>query len=396
MLRRALRTLAGPLIDLGRGGLRGRLEEGRSHWDSRLDTVETRVTWVDERVVEVKGQIAALEQRLARFDELESRLTTDAQTITELAAGVARASHGLSTELAAARVGALSGAHAGIAELLARAAEGDPEADTELAKMLVGLSPGAADRVVGEQTGLTLDRLGPGAAAFLNWAAGHTGPAGQGGVWLNPPVTVEFGEGQVRPNDVNERVVEVPYALAAVARLPAGSSVLDFGATESTVALSLASLGLRVTALDLRPYPFEHPGLQSVVARVEEWDGPPEPLDAILSLSTLEHVGLGAYGEPERAGDLDRRVVERFAGWLRPGGELVLTAPYGAWEIGATQRIYDGPHLEALLSGWLVLDRQVCVQTDHDRWERAGSEPPASVWTAGRRGVVLLRATPDR
>ena len=397
-LKRLLGVLVAPfvrLFELGLRSTRERMEEGRRHFDSRLDTVETRVTWVDQRVVEVKGEAAILAHRLDRFDELESRLTTDAQTMTELAGGVVRASHGLASELAATRAAVLPGVGAQVADLATRAAEGDPEADVELAKLLVGLSAGAADKVVSQQTGITLDRLGPGGAEFLNWAAGHTGPAAQAGVWLNPPVTIEYSEGQARTNDVNERVVEVPYALAALAALPAGSAVLDFGASESTVSLSLASLGLRVTALDLRPYPFEHPGLRSVVARIEEWEGPGEPLDAVLSLSTLEHVGLGAYGETATGGDLDRRVLERIAGWLRPGGELVMTAPYGAWEVGATQRVYDAPHLDALLVGWRVLDRQVCVQTAHDRWERVGSEPPASVWASGSRGVVLLRATPD-
>jgi len=37
----------------------------------------------------------------------------------------------------------------------------------------------------------------------------------------------------------------------------------------------------------------------------------------------------------------------------------------------------------------------VCVQTGHDRWERADGEPDPSTWDDGTRGVVLARATPD-
>ena len=44
------------------------------------------------------------------------------------------------------------------------------------------------------------------------------------------------------------------------------------GASESTVALSLASLGYEVTAIDPRPYPFDHPRLRVVVGNVEDWD----------------------------------------------------------------------------------------------------------------------------
>jgi hypothetical protein len=150
-----------------------------------------------------------------------------------------------------------------------------------------------------------------------------------------------------------------------------------------------------VTASDLRPYPLAHPNLTVLTGPLEDWDGPAEPLDAVLSLSTIEHIGLGAYGDDHGAGDGDRRLVERFSSWLRPGGELVLTAPYGRWEVTELQRVYDRPHLDALLDGWRVLDRSVCVQTAPDRWERADGEPPEATWNGGTRGVVLLRATPQ-
>jgi hypothetical protein len=71
---------------------------------------------------------------------------------------------------------------------------------------------------------------------------------------------------------------------------------------------------------------------------------------------------------------------------------VVLTAPYGAWEVGETQRVYDAAHLDAVHAGWTVREKVVCVQTAHDRWERAEGEPPASTWDDGTRGVVLVRA----
>ncbi|HWH34810.1 MAG TPA: class I SAM-dependent methyltransferase [Acidimicrobiales bacterium] len=326
-------------------------EDGlRAHLDRRLDSLEHRVGWIEDRIDERAGDLG---QRMA---QLETRVTVDTQTATELAAGTHRPHPGAG---GAGR-------------------DGGGDIDTAM-RSLIGTGVGD---------------LGPGAADLLNWAVGHTGPSGQAGVWFNPPVTVEHRAGSVRPNEVNERIVEIPYALGAVAHLAPGSRVLDVGAAESTLALSLASLGLDVIAADLRPYPFEHPRLQAVVGPIEEWSGPGDPLDAVLCVSSLEHFGLGAYGEPAAGMDLDRRVLEVFAGWLRPGGELVLTAPYGAWSVDELQRVYDGAHLDALLEGWRVLDRQVCVRTAADRWERAAGEPAPSTWEAGRRGVVLLRATP--
>ena len=338
----------------------------------------------------VEDGVRGVQQEMA---ELVERVSSDTQTSAEFAATFRRATDRVHDELAAMWAFLAAGPEPRFAELLRRCAAGDGQADIELAKLLFEQLPGLSDRVVGNHEGVRLP-IGPGTADFLNWAAGHQGPAAQAGVWFNPPVTVFHHDGTVRANDVNERIVEVPYVFGAVARLSPGSRVLDFGATESTVSLSLAALGFDVTAADLRPYPLQHPNLRNVIGPIEQWDGPEQPFDAIVCLSALEHVGLGAYDEAPSDLDLDRRIVERFGTWLRPAGELVLTAPYGRWEVADTQRVYDAAHLEALLAGWTVVDRTVCVQTAHDRWERIDGEPPASTWDGGARGVVLVRATP--
>ena len=384
------------------------------------------LTWLDNRFRSLHEHVdvavehhlePAINKRFDRVDELRtdmaelvSRVSSDTQTSAEFAATFRRSTDKMQRELAAMWAFLAPGPEPRFAELLRRCASGDAQAELELAKLLHEQLPGLSDRIVGAHEGERLP-IGPGTADFLNWSNGHNGPAAQAGVWFNPPVTVFHHDGTVRANDVNERIVEVPYVLAAVAALPTGSQILDFGATESTVALSLAALGHDVIAADLRPYPLQHPRLRSVVGPIETWDGPERPLDAVVCLSALEHVGLGAYDETptsvlsttddvlsptddgSASGSLDRDIAERFKRWLRPGGELVLTAPYGAWEVGETQRIYDAAHLDALLAGWNIVEKIVCLQTAHDRWERADGEPPASTWDDGTRGVVLVRAT---
>lgn len=398
LLRRALRTIFSPL----RGDLESRflaLERHvddsighglRKHLDHRLDDLENRVGWVEDRVNDRAGDVQA------RLDQLETRVTIDTQTAAEFTATFRRATDKLYGEMSSLTQFVTAGTDPHLPELVRRSAHGDPEADVALARLLHDLVPGAADRVVGEHVGVTLPDLGPGAAALLNWASGHTGPSGQAHVWLNPPLTVLHGEGWVRPNEVNERIVEVPYACGAAAGLAVGSHVLDFGATESTFALSMASMGHHVIAADLRRYPFEHPQLQSATGPIEDWPGPDQLLDAIFSISAIEHAGLGAYGEGANSEHLDRIIVERFADWLRPGGELVFTAPYGLWAVDDQQRVYDRAHLDALLAGWQITDLRVCVQTAPDRWERVEELAPSSMWDEGRRGVVLLRAVPER
>ena len=344
---------------------------------------------VDQRADGIQDLVRDID---ARMTEFESRVSSDTQTSAEFATTFRRSTDRLRGELHALWGWATAGVEPQLADLIQRAAAGDNEADIELGKLIHDHLPGAADRVVGAYEGVQLP-IGPGTADFLNWALGHTGPAAQAGLWFNPPVTVFHHDGTVRPGDVNERIVEVPWVMSAVASLPAGSLVLDFGATESTVSLALASLGLDVIASDLRPYPLTHPRIRSVTGAIEQWEGPERPLDAVVCVSALEHVGLGAYDETPTEGELDRVILQKFGSWLRPGGEIAFTAPYGQWEVNELQRVYDAAHLDALFAGWRVTARVICVQTAHDRWERVDAEPD---WSDGRRGVVLLRATPEK
>ena len=345
---------------------------------------------VDRRIDVLEDLLRHTERRMT---ELESRVSSDTQTSAEFAATFRRSTDRLRGELHSLWGWATAGVDPQLAELLKRSAAGDREADIELGKLVHDHLPGAADRVVGAFEGVQLP-IGPGTADFLNWASGHTGPAAQAGMWFNPPVTVFHHDGTVRPGDVNERIVEVPWVMGLATTLAPGSLVLDFGATESTVSLSLASLGLDVIAADLRPYPLTHPRIRSLTGPIEQWEGPERPLDAVFCVSALEHVGLGAYDEtPTEDASLDRQIVERFAAWLRPGGEIAFTAPYGRWSVDELQRVYDQAHLDELFAGWTVTQRAICVQTANDRWERVEDEPD---WSEGQRGVVLLRATPGR
>ena len=96
-------------------------------------------------------------------------------------------------------------------------------------------------------------------AAFLNWATGPDGYASQAGHWFNPPVPVApRRRARVEVLLVNERIVEQPFVFAALAALPDGARILDVGGSESTVGLSLATLGHRVTVVDPRAHPLRH------------------------------------------------------------------------------------------------------------------------------------------
>jgi Methyltransferase domain len=143
--------------------------------------------------------------------------------------------------------------------------------------------------------------------------------------------------------------------------------VLDVGATESSVALSLATLGYDVTAVDPRPNPLAHERLEAVVARIEEWehDG---AFDAVLCLSTIEHIGTAAYDQQESDEPLDLRAMARIRELTAPNGLLVLTTAVGRPSLSERGRVYDREGLDGLLTGWEVGDLTLVQRRDATTW----------------------------
>jgi len=206
-------------------------------------------------------------------------------------------------------------------------------------------------------------------AAYLNWAAGPEGYAAQAGLWFNPPVPVNLVPGGVEVLLVNERVIEQPWVFAAVGAGDPPLRIVDVGGSESTVAVSLATLGHRVDVVDPRGYPVEHPNLVVHPCRLDEYDGP-GGWDVAVCLSAVEHFGLEHYGQDATAAREDHAALARLKTLVAPGGRLLLTVPYGpAFEVAGFERIYDAPSLAALLDGWTVGSTTVAQWHDRLRWE---------------------------
>ena len=237
----------------------------------------------------------------------------------------------------------------------------------------------------GKRPGRRLGDLSTPVAAALNWAEGPEGYAAQAGVWFNPPVPVEHRSGEVGILLVNERIVEQPWVFAQIGTTR--QRILDLGGAESTVALSLATLGHDVTVVDPRGYPLTHPNLSVAAVRLEDHE-PAAPYDVALALSAVEHFGLGHY-EPGAPSQDDRAALARLRGLLRPGGRLVLTVPFAAQASADDfQRVYDLAGLAELLTGWHVEQQLAAWRSDRTQWRLGRCEEPLA-----ERGVALVTAT---
>lgn len=160
---------------------------------------------------------------------------------------------------------------------------------------------------------------------------------------------------------VSEQVVEGAMVLRHIRETE--HRVLDFGGYESVLPLQLSALGHRVTVLDQRRYPFLHPNL---AVRTADLYSPElrfdEPFDLVVSVSTIEHLGLGRYGDvTQEAGD--RLGVERLWSFIRPGGRLLASVPAGRPAVQRGYRVYDEPRIRSVFPGiaaihWFKKDRR--------------------------------------
>ena len=114
----------------------------------------------------------------------------------------------------------------------------------------------------------------------------------------------------------SERIVEYPLLFQHLN--PSSRRILDFGCVEDLLPIHLASLDYHVTGIDFRQYPFTHKNFNFIQADILSWDPPEEEFDTVISISTIEHVGLSSYGDPV-CPDGDRITIEKLWKSLRKG-----------------------------------------------------------------------------
>ncbi len=149
---------------------------------------------------------------------------------------------------------------------------------------------------------------------------------------------------------------------------PPGAHVLEIGCAEADWQTPMLAVrpDLTITGLDWRT--CDRPGT-FVKADVMNPDlFPPESFDAIVSVSAIEHVGLGAYdADPlEPAGDMIAMMNAHL--WLKAGGWMYLDVPYrDTYAVHKGYRAYDEAALaERLYPGFRVKYSAECAAEHPD------------------------------
>jgi SAM-dependent methyltransferase len=157
-------------------------------------------------------------------------------------------------------------------------------------------------------------------------------------------------------SDTNERVVEIPWLLSQGLRgrtLDAGSALNHDGYLDWVLPavdeLHIVTLEPERTSFPERRISYVYSDLRKLPYR----DG---YFDTIVSVSTLEHVGMDnrGYGSAaEQAADAQREseaAIRELRRTLAPGGRILMTFPYGVPEDHGGWRQFDGDHLERLIA----------------------------------------------
>lgn len=225
----------------------------------------------------------------------------------------------------------------------------------------------------------------------------YTGPKAAAGLWFNDPILIQYDEKGIPAWDgTSERIIERAWVLRHLSGLSAGASVLDVGSAESILPLELASNGFKVTAVDVRPYPLRHPNLRFLQGDITTAPLEPGSFDVAILLSTIEHLGLGWYGDP-----VGESVAADTLAYIRKllsnGGTLLLTVPFGRRAVTRLHRIFDRASLTALLGDFQVEVIEYGLKQDEKTWiaastgdaESATHDPVTSA--PGAVAMVLAR-----
>ncbi len=145
-----------------------------------------------------------------------------------------------------------------------------------------------------------------------------------------------------------------PHMVALLRAFPVqGKSVVVIGSVHPLYEAIVARMGGIPSTVEFRKIHHDIPGLNTYT--VEESQKMDLQFDCGVTISALEHDGLGRYGDPiDPLGDL--KTMKSYKKIIKPGGLMFLSVPVGqdavCWN---SHRIYGRYRLPQLLDGWKIV-----------------------------------------
>ncbi len=192
--------------------------------------------------------------------------------------------------------------------------------------------------------------------------------------------------------ELNSRIVEMPFVFQ---NIPDNKQlkILDFGCSESALPVQLATLGYKVTGIDLQSYDLKHPNFTFVHGDFLKSNIPDNHFDVCTAVSAIEHSGLDSYGS-DVFSEGDIKIVEEIKRKLKDKGLFIVTVPFGKKKKDNFMRVYNYPALKNLVSGFNIMKEEYYLRSrDKTRWipaTRAIAEKAEYSRMGGHDGVACL------
>jgi len=151
--------------------------------------------------------------------------------------------------------------------------------------------------------------------------------------------------------------------------------LLDVGSVGSFLPINLASQGYEVWCIDVRQYEGKGlvQNLKFLVGDVRKTRFENDFFDCVIAVSTLEHIGLGRYGEwLEPDGDIT--AVSEISRIMSINGMLLVTLPFGKGEVFPSHRVYNQQRLRAILKGLKVEREDYYTRNKSGFWSPCAKE----------------------
>jgi len=194
----------------------------------------------------------------------------------------------------------------------------------------------------------------------------------------------------IRKYFVNERLVEHAFVIK---NIDSEGKILDVGCVESQLPIELASIGHSVYGIDIRDYPFTHPNFVFGKGDIRKTNFENEFFDYVISLSTIEHIGLDIYGSDfDEHGD--SKSVEEIHRILNVGGKFILTIPMGKSSIIKNlERIYDYQSVVKLLNGFEIVKEEFYKIVGMERVEKSNIQELESLEYTTKKDAFSEKTT---
>ncbi len=135
-------------------------------------------------------------------------------------------------------------------------------------------------------------------------------------------------------------------------RIPAAARVLEIGCAEYDWLSGAAEAwpAMTITGIDWRGRKRSPASCVVIKGDVLTQRFPPASFDWIVSISAIEHIGLGHYASDPMRADGDVVTLAKCWDWLAPGGWVFFDVPYNPERyqvVGTSHRIYDDAAIQS-------------------------------------------------